>query len=190
MRSFKTKGIVIKRHDVHEADRIIVVYTREFGKLRVKARGVRRITSRRAAHIELLNYGQLTLYKGSQTPVLVEAEVLNSFSEIKHNLRKIGFAYHICELIDGLCPEGQEQREVFYLLKNTLNELTLAEDEESIFIIHDFEVELLTLLGFWHKRAEVSMELDTHQFIEDILERKLKSYRIFSKLHHESLSTS
>lgn len=183
MRHLKTEGIIIKRRDFNEADRIITMYTKDLGKLSVKAAGVKRITSRRASHIELLNYTRISLYKKSQMPVLVEAQMINSFTEIKNDLEKTGFAYHICELIDGLCPEGQEQPEIFDLLKNTLNELSLGQGEELFFIVHDFEIELLTLLGFWHKRPDESTELDTHQFIENILERKLKSHRIFSKLH-------
>ncbi len=115
-------------------------------------------------------------------PVLVEAQMINSFTEIKNDLEKMGLAYHICELIEGLCPEGQEQPEIFTLLKNTLNELSMASGEELLFVVHDFEIQLLTKLGFWHKRPDESTELDTHQFIENILERKLKSHRIFSKL--------
>jgi DNA repair protein RecO (recombination protein O) len=183
VRNLKTEGIIIKRHNFNEADRMVTIYTKDLGKIGVKATGVRRITSRRASHIELLNDVSISLYKKSQTPVLIEAQMINSFSEIKNNLEKMGYAYHICELIDGLCPEGEEQVDIFHLVKNTLNELCLAEKEEVLFIIHDFEIELLTLLGFWHKKPQESTELDTHQFIENILERKLKSRRIFSKLH-------
>jgi DNA repair protein RecO (recombination protein O) len=183
VRNLKTEGIIIKRRDFNEADRMVTIYTKNFGKIGVKAAGVRRITSRRASHIELLNHVNVSLYKKSQIPVLIEAVNINSFSEIKNNLDKIGYGYHICELIDGLCPEGEEQPEIFHLFKNTLNEICLAEKEELLFIVHDFEIKLLTLLGFWHKRPQESTELDTHQFIENILERKLKSHSIFTKLH-------
>lgn len=182
MRSFKTEGIVIKRRDFNEADRIITVYTKDMGKISLKATGVRRITSRRASHIELLNYTQVSLYKAHHMPVLVEALTLNSFTQIKNDLQKTGFAYHICELIDGLCPEGQDQPEIFVILKGILNELSLVEGDEIFFKVHDFEVQLLTLLGFWHKTPSRSISLDTHQFIESILERRLKSRRIFEKL--------
>lgn len=181
MRNFKTEGIIIKRRNIHEADRIITVFTREHGKLQIKARGVRRITSKRASHIELLNYAQLSLYKGSSLPVLVEAQMIESFSDIKNDLTKIGFAYHICELIDGLCPENQEQHQVFDLLKLTLERLTKKE-ENSLIIIHEFEIDLLSFLGYWHKEKNFS-SIDTQQFIEHILERKLKSYQIFSSLY-------
>lgn len=182
MRSFKTEGIVIKRRDFNEADRIITVYTKDMGKISMKATGVRRITSRRASHVELLNYTRVSLYKAHQMPVLVEALTLNSFIQIKNDLQKTGFAYHICELIDGLCPEGQDQPEIFMTLKGILNELSVVQGPEILFKVHDFEVRLLTLLGFWHKTPDASVSLDTHQFIESILERRLKSRRIFEKL--------
>ncbi len=181
MRNFKTEGIIIKRRNIHEADRIITVLTREYGKLQIKARGVRRITSKRASHIELLNYAQLSLYKGSNLPVLIEAQMIDNFSSIKADLNKIGFAYHLCELIDGLCPENQEQHQVFDLFKFTLERLAKGE-ENSLIIIHEFEIDLLSFLGYWHK-GKNSSQIDTQQFIENILERKLKSHQIFSRLY-------
>ena len=182
MRSYKTEAIIIKRRNFNESDRIITILTRDMGKLSVKAQGVRKITSRRSSHIELLNHTQISLYKASHIPVLVEAQMINSFAEIKNDLQKTGFAYHMCELIDGLCPEGQEQHGIFTLLKNTLNQLSLVNSDELVFTIHNFEIGLLTQLGFWHDSAQASKDLDTGQFIESILERKLKSNRIFSKL--------
>src|SRR5579859_2940888 len=121
MRTFTVEGIIIKRRNYKDADRMLTVFTRNYGKIAVKAGGVRKITSRRSSHIELLNHTTLTLYKGNGFPVLTEAQMINSFSEIKDNLIKIGFAYHICELIDGLCPEGQEQASIFALFLTTLH---------------------------------------------------------------------
>ena len=129
MRNFRTEGIVIKRHNFGEADRIITVMTRDYGKLKIKAAGVRKITSRRAAHIELLNHTVLHLYKGTTFSILTEAKMLDDFSAIKENFTKVGFAYHFCELIDGLCPENQENRNVFDLLQKTL--LELSEQKEN-----------------------------------------------------------
>ncbi len=139
--------------------------------------------SRRSPHVELLNHTALTLYKGNgyALPILTETEALEDFSEVKSDLTKIGFAYHICELVDGLCPENQENKPVFYLLKNVLYNLGQGEDIATT--IHDFEVELLTLLGYWHKPQIASQNFNTQYFIEGILERKLRSRRIFEKLY-------
>ena len=96
MRSFRTEGIIIKRRDFGEADRILTVMTRDHGKIKIKATGVRKITSRRAAHIELLNHTILHLYKGKIFAVLTEAKMLTDFASVKDNFDKVGLAYHLC----------------------------------------------------------------------------------------------
>jgi DNA repair protein RecO (recombination protein O) len=163
VRTYKTEGIIIKRKNVGEKDRIITVFTRRFGKTQVRAIGVRNITSRRSPYIELLNISYLNLYKGKGMPILTEIEGIEDFSEIKKDLQKVGFAYHICELVDGLCAENQENRLVFELLQTTLKRLSIEQD--ILPIIHEFEVELLTILGFWSP-AKQGQNLDTHYFIE------------------------
>lgn len=180
MRNYRTEGVVIKRRNVGEADRILTVFTKNEGKITIKAKGIRRIPSRRSAHVELLNLSQLTLYRGKKIGTLTEAQMINSYAAIKEDLARVGLAYHICELVDGLCPEGQENRQVFHLLTHTLDRL--CGNEDIAVVIHEFEVTLLSLLGFWHKPYDESRTLDTHHFIENILERRLKSKKIFSKL--------
>jgi DNA repair protein RecO (recombination protein O) len=178
MKSFKTEGIVIKRRNVGEADRIITVFTKHHGKIQIKATGVRKINSRRSSYIELLNYSEMHLYKGRSLPLLTEVENINNFSEIKKDLGKVGFSYHLCELIDGLCAENQENEPVFNLLLKTLQSMSNTDDLPMI--IHGFEIELLTLLGFY-KPSNVSRDLDTETFIEQILERKLKTKRLLPR---------
>ena len=180
MRTLKTEGIIIKRRNSGEADRFVTLFTKDLGKISVKAQGVRKIDSKRSSHIELLNHSVLSLYKGAKYLTLIEVQTIQDFSAIKSDLEKVGFAFHICELIDGLCPENQENPEIYMLLRNTLEKLAYV-DNMAIFI-HGFEVELLTLLGFWYQGEEAGKNLDTHNFIENIMERKLKSHKIFSKM--------
>lgn len=182
MRSYKTEGIIIRRRNYNDADRILTVFTKTHGKIYVRATGVRRITSRRSPHIELLNHAILSLYKGNGSyPTLTEAQTLQTYADIKNDLQMIGYAYHLCELVDGLCPENQEHSQVFDLLQDSLGRLS-TEGNMSL-IISEFERKLLDMLGYYSQHEYVSMNFDTERFIEDILERKLKSRKIFSKLH-------
>ncbi len=179
MRSFKTEGIIIKRRNYGEADRLLTVLTKNNGKIQVKASGIRRIPSRRSAHVELLNHSILGLYRGKGYAILTEAQAIDNFSTIKDNLEKMGLSYHLCELIDGLCAENQENTKVFYLLKNSLTMLAMMKDS-FVASVREFEIELLTTLGYLsHQPAD---RLDTREFIENILERRLKSYPIFARL--------
>ena len=172
MRSFKTEAIIIKRNNFSESDRILTVLTRNNGKMKIKAKGVRKIISRRAPHIEPLNFSVLSLYN-SKMPILTEAETLDSFEDIKQDLRKVGFAYHVCELINELCPEHQENRAVFALLLSTLEKIRTEANPRKA--VREFEVELLTILGFWNKNLSSD---NIHAIIENIMEKKLKTARI------------
>ncbi|MEK7517400.1 MAG: DNA repair protein RecO [Patescibacteria group bacterium] len=177
MRSYKTEGIILKRRNLGEADRILTVLSKNNGKIQIKAPGVRRITSRRSSHIELLNFSELTLYRTSSSflPTLTEAHTIEDFSIIKSNLEKIGYAYYICELTNGLCPERQENREVFSLLKATLRELCDSLDSKKV--VKYFEKELLSNLGYWLE-ASLLRTRDSGGVMERILERKLKTSRL------------
>lgn len=178
MRSFKTEGIVIKRRNFAEADRIITIFSKNYGKIQIRATGVRKINSRRSSHIELLNYCEFNLYKAKSIPLLTEVENIENYSAIKEDLTKTGFAYHICELIDGLCAENQENEEVFNLLHKTLTQL--SQKSNLALVIHEFEVDLLTSLGFY-KHSGMNKDLNTVEFIEQILERKLKTKRLLPR---------
>lgn len=171
MRSFKTEGIVIKRINYNEADRIITVFSKRSGKIKIKAAGVRRITSKRSSHIELLNYSVFGLYQGRNLPVLTEVSSIENFSHIKKDLKKIMAAFHICELIDGLCAENQENLEIFNLLQSTLHRI--SNEEKLAQSVYKFETELLSILGF-HK-INPALKANTKGIIEEILERKLKT---------------
>jgi len=179
MRNFKTEGIVIKRRNVGEADKILTVFTKDLGKLQIKAKGVRRITSRRSPHIELLNHTSLSLYKGEHAPILTEAQVVHDFSSLKKNLNRVWASYHICELVDGLCPENEKHADIFHLLKDTLYRISYEKQLKPV--IQEFEIELLKILGYWNEK-QVEQARSTQEFIEDLLERRLKSKYIFSKL--------
>lgn len=177
MRTYKIEGIVLRRRNLGEADRILTVLSRESGKISVKAPGVRRIPSRRGAHVELLNHSQLTLYRSSRSfmPIVTEAQTVEDFSSIKDNLQKIGYAYYICELINGLCPDNQENRSVFFHLKSTLS--NLAQTLDAYALVKKFEKELLAQLGFWSE-VRLLQTQDSRTVMERLLERRLKTMRV------------
>lgn len=179
MRSYRTEGVVIKRRNFGEADRLLTLFTKKAGKIQIKAPGVRRITSRRSPHIELLNHSFITLYQGRNLPVLIEAQTIEDFSGIKEDLIRVGFSYHICELVDGLCPDNQENKTIYFFLIDVLSRLSTEED--IVPIIHDFEINLLIKLGFYPP-GRLSQNFNTHSFIENILEKKLRSKQVLSRL--------
>jgi len=175
MHSYRTEGIIIKRKDLQEADRILTVFTRYQGKINIIAKGVRRINSRRSPHVELLNQSILNIYE-AKMPILTEAETIYHYSLIKSDLKRAGYAFYVCELIDGLLADHQENRTVYDLIQRTLLALETTDDPK--LLISKFQQELLVDLGFW-SRKQILIE-DSDAFIEDIIERKIKTKRILN----------
>jgi DNA repair protein RecO (recombination protein O) len=172
MRVFKTDAFVLRRVDIGEADKLLTVFSKDFGKIKVMAKGVRKLSSKRSPSIELFNLVTLVVHKGKTFDILAETQTISTFEEIRKDLHSIALAYYICELIEGLCPEGQQNVRIFALLKETFKELDNG-------ITKRFEKVLLSELGFL---PEDESELDTTSYIEHLLERRIKSRKLLSRV--------
>lgn len=181
-RIYKAEGIVLKRRTIGEADRIITLFTKEYGKIKVIAKGVRRITSRRSGHVEVFSHVTITLHRGKNLDILTEAQALPRFGAIRENLQKVSYSYYLCELVDQLTAERQEHPEVFSMLCASLT--ILSESQEEPVWQHEvvsFALALLWTLGYL-PRAQYLSEDAIAPFIESIIERKLHARWLLTKL--------
>lgn len=180
MSSYKTEGVILKRINYGEADRILTIYTKHYGKIKAIAKGVRKITSRKGGNLELFNHCTLFLARGRNLDIITEAQVIRSFSALDDDLKKTAAAFYIVELVDQLTPDGQANRRVFDLLVNVLGTLQSAiNDQQST--TRDFEISLLRLLGFWSDKID---RADVKGYIEEVIERRLKSAEFKEYLSH------
>lgn len=162
MPAVTTEGLILKRTNFGEADRILTVLTDRYGKISVIAKGVRRITSRRAGNIELLNRVKLHLFRAKNYN-LNEAETVETFSSLKENLTLSTTAFHIIELVDRLTREEQKNSQIYNL---TVSILQILEKNPRQIFVRGFEVKILTMLGFWS--IDAIQELDSN--IKTLLE--------------------
>lgn len=169
-------GFVVKRKNLGEADRFVTVFTQNNGKVEVLAKGVRKITSRRSSHIELLNLVKFHSLKTSKNFILTEIQLLNSFEKRKNSLKQCEVAFLVCELIDGLCPMGQVNKELF---SHVLGFLKDGESDDEALL--EFETSVLSVLGYWNTDKRFQTEHEARVFIESLIEKKLKS-RIIGNL--------
>ena len=85
-RSFRVEAVVLRHANWGEADRILTLYTRERGKVRAIAKGIRRIRSRKAGHLEPFTRVTLQLAKGRDLFIITQAETLQAYLPIHENL--------------------------------------------------------------------------------------------------------
>ncbi len=179
MRLYTAEGIVLKRTAVGETDRIITVFTRQYGKQRMVARGVRKVSSKRAPYIEVFNRVVATIHKGNKLDTLTEVSPVASYDAIRKDLRRVGAAYYLCELVDGLLPDGQQHEDVFILLCDAFSALSTVQKERIDVLRQRFAAALLRTLGFLERgKKPPTGNLDS--YVEQLLERHLKTVRLAS----------
>src|SRR5213596_1121067 len=119
-RMYKTEAIILRQRRLGEADRILCVYTPTFGKMDVKARGVRRTTSRMSGHLQPLTRCMLQLAQGHGADVVAGCETLESFPALGTDLERLSRAMYVAELIDRFIPEQTQSYPTYRLLLDTL----------------------------------------------------------------------
>lgn len=145
-RLVRTEAIVLRRHDLGEADRIVTLYTLNHGKIRAVAKGVRRPTSKLGGHLELFTHSQVLLARGRNLDIITQAETLTPFLGLREDLWRAGQAYCAAELLDRLTEEQLENQAIFRLLVQTLGRV--AEVRRPDLAVRFFEIQLFGLLGY------------------------------------------
>jgi DNA repair protein RecO (recombination protein O) len=146
MATYKTKGIIIKRRDLGEADRILTIFTNEYGKISVVAKGVRKTLSKLGGHLELFYKVDLILAEGKSMDLVTSVTIVDDYNNIRGDLNKITACHHIAEIVDRLLGDSQDNFEVFSLICDTLKKIN-HDNVLNELVLRYFELHLLTILG-------------------------------------------
>lgn len=142
----RVDAVVLRRSDFGEADRIVTLYTREVGKLRAVAKGVRRTTSRLGGHLELFTRSRALLAKGRDLDIVTQAETIQSYIGLRDDLWRAAFACYVAELVDRFTLDRSPDPVVYDLLVTTLGRI--AESQSPELAVRFYEVQLLGFLGY------------------------------------------
>ena len=176
-RAYTSEGIVLARRNFGEADRILVLYTKNFGKISLLAKGIRRPKSKKRGHVEVFNKIKFQAVSGRGLDLITEAEVIEDFSEIRSSLRRISLAYYLMEVIGRITHEGEEKTEVYDLLLETLQKLKTAKMLKKLRL--QFVTNLLIQLGYWPVDKPL---YSPDEKLEEVIERQIYSERVGKRM--------
>jgi DNA repair protein RecO (recombination protein O) len=124
--TFSSKAIILNRYDWREADRLVSVYTQEYGRLSLLARGARKFSSKLAAHLEPISLSQILIIKGKGFDYVGSALMSEAFLGIKEDLNKLYFAGQALNFFKRLVGEGEKDEDLFNYLEKWLLSLDRA----------------------------------------------------------------
>ncbi len=146
-RSIRVDAVVIRHSDYGEADRLLTLYTRQMGKMRVIAKGARKIASRKAGHIEPFTHVRLQLAKGRDMFLVTQADTVDAYLPLRDDLLLTSHASYALELLDRFSYEDEtENASIFRLLTEIL--ARLASKSDPWLALRYYEMRLLDHLGF------------------------------------------
>ena len=146
-RIYRTHAVVLRRRDYGDADRILTVVTPALGKLTLIAKGVRKTSSRKAGHLELLTHTSLIIAKARTWDIVTEASTVESFRNVREDLDSISRASFLCELVDNFVESEDENQPLWELLLLALRELDSGQCDPQGLLCW-FELHLLGVSGF------------------------------------------
>ncbi len=145
-KTFNDLGIVLRAHKLGEADRILRVLCRDHGKRSAVAKGIRKTHSRFGARLELFSCVRMMIYRGKSLDIVKQAEIYDSFKEIRENIEIFAAAQVIAEFTDLMTHENEPCPEVFDLVYGCLS--LLREHPEKVdLILPFFDFRLLSISG-------------------------------------------
>ena len=184
MRSYSIEGIVIKRFNLGEANRLITLFTKDHGKITVLAKSVRKPTSKRAGVLELFNHLKASVIKGrGELDTLAEVQILSSFPSWRKYLGRVTLAYQLAEVVDKLTPDRESPPEIFEILKESFSKIGSFGIDWQL-KIKNLKLKILVELGYWPKAKEFIGEVD--QFVESLINRPLNSPKLLTKLRDKN----
>ncbi len=146
-RSLHFQGIVVRHTNYDEADRFITFLTPYLGKVSALAKGVRKMNSRKAGHLQPFTYVDVQISKGRGASWLVtQVSTIEAFPAIWGDLNKTVHTSCVLELADRFSLEDSANVPLFQLTLNTIRRIALLEDTYPV--QRYFDLQLLSVTGY------------------------------------------
>ena len=166
--TYNTTALVLKRRDHNEHDRLFCLYTKDYGKIDVLAKGTKKISSKLNPYMEPFYFIKVMIAKGKGFDKLANCNLIESYQNLRQDLFGFALINYLAEITDNLIMGQTQSGEKFDLLLETLNildkeisretasadgstKLTMtasAAKEKLLLLANLYGLKLLSLLGY------------------------------------------
>lgn len=183
MATVKAEGIIIKEVKYGDSDKIYTLFTKEFGKISAKAKGVCSPKSRLMHGTNFLCYSKFILYRYPKTYFISQCDVIHNFYQLSTDIEKVSYAAYFADLINELSAENEPHEAVLRLFLNSLYLLKEGKKPKQL-IKFVFELRLMCESGY---TPDLTNE-ESRYF--DIAEGRMVKYDSLNRVRMIELSTS
>jgi len=147
---YRTKGLVINKQERGEADELLTLYTKDYGKIKILARAIRKISSKLRSGIDIFYLSEIEFIQGRIYKRLTDAFVVEKFSNLRKNIKKLTEACRISKVLEDIISVEEKDERIWNLLLLSFKNLDKSEsgDIDYNFPYYYFVWNLFSFLGY------------------------------------------
>lgn len=145
----KTEGIVLSKMKYRDTSKILRLYTREFGKVSVIAKGARETKSKFRAALEPMNHVACVIYRkdNRDLQLLSQCDVITPFRHLSEDMGKMRVGLSVVELVD-IASHAEEGNEILFSLLADVLQTVNSATKNPVSALYYFEMKLSGIMGF------------------------------------------
>lgn len=172
---YTTDAINLKSYDFGEADKIIMMYSRDKGLIKCIAKGCKKFNGKLGGRMDMFVANNLLLTKGKSMDTVSQAEILNSFFRIRQDSDKMFYSMYCVETVKNFGEENDEDsKEIYDLLYSVLTKISDSKTEdETVLAVLKFQLKMMKIFGY-------SPELTTCTICNTPIEDKYSKFSLIN----------
>ena len=147
---YRTQGLIIKEEDKGESNQLFTIYTKDFGKLEILGKAIRKITSKLRAGADIFYLSEIELIQAKTHKTLTDAILIEKFENIRKSLRRLEICNQIAKVLDRFIRGQEPDERVWRLLTETFHKLNARYKTPNMVyrIYYFFLWNLISILGY------------------------------------------
>ena len=167
---YRTQGLVLKKENRGEADQLFTIYTKDFGRLEILGKAIRKISSKLRAGIDIFSLSEIEFIQGKTHRTLTDAIPIRKFENLKKDLNKLKIAYKISEVLNDLIKRPEPDLKIWRLINEVFQKLNNC----PAFVI---ECSLIYYYFFWNLTSFLGYQPDLYHCA--LCQKKLRLERLY-----------
>lgn len=169
------EAIVIKKIAIRSDD-VVVLLTKQYGKVSAIAKGTRSLLSKRTPHLQTGNYIRVYLRSHHDVWYVQQSELISGFSSLKTDIAKLNGLYALLFLLDHILPQEQAETQVFQAMLTYVTNLHHLDSSSAHMYSIQAMATIVRELGF-----PISSDVSSEHIIaeiEDIIGEKIPQHTV------------
>ncbi|OGI11020.1 MAG: DNA repair protein RecO [Candidatus Margulisbacteria bacterium GWF2_35_9] len=145
----KTEGINLKTINYSESSQIVIIFSKEHGKMSLLAKGVKKSSRSYKGKLQTFMHNHYLVSKKTTMGIISQIDSIHPFLDLSKNYEKISAAYQCLDIVYKIIQDNHQYTELFDCLLQTLKEIETNSNISHFDKITCFKKQILHMEGIF-----------------------------------------